>query len=315
MNIISKLRHIKDKYNLFVDENYNIGFIDNFFPETLLREQKLPRIKWMKHSYRDRFFADPFILDFNDSTITILVEECLFNEHVGRISQLLVDRRTKELIDRRVLLELDTHLSYPFIKSIGDGVYVFPENSQSGRLDCYKLSDSYNFSETKLTHILTLIKEPLVDATIFINDDLYYIMATKSPNTQSDLYLFQADELLGEYTLCGCVATGLRARPAGDVFTVNESLFRPAQNCEKRYGANIDIVEIHINDGKYAEERKFSIYPDSFKYHLGLHTLNFKDGLCVIDGYGYLYPILGRLREYLYTATTIVKKIFRITQH
>ena len=38
---------------------------------------------------------------------------------------------------------------------------------------------------------------------------------------------------------------------------------------------------------------------NSFKYNLGLHTLNFQDDLCVLDGYGYLYPITGRVLNLL----------------
>jgi len=63
-----------------------------------------------------------------------------------------------------------------------------------------------------------------------------------------------------------------------------------------RYGSGISIQKIEmISEDNYKEHTLFQIHPSSFKYNLGIHTINFFENGCVIDGYGYLYPIIGRI--------------------
>lgn len=44
---------------------WNIGFC-YYTPEKLMDKKELPNIQWMRHPYKDRFFADPFILKITD---------------------------------------------------------------------------------------------------------------------------------------------------------------------------------------------------------------------------------------------------------
>lgn len=305
MSLLSFLRRIKDKYHLFLDENYNIGFIDNFTPEQLIEKAGLNRISWLKHPYRDRFFADPFILSVTDSTIDVLVEELRFDEHKGFISHLVVDRKTKKLLSRNELLNIDTHLSYPAIIKLGNDVFVYPENCEGGALNVYQYERTH---PERLVYKKTLIHEPVVDSTIIEINNSYYLLATRSPDTQSDLHLYKSDNYIGEYSYLGRVVEGYRARPAGNLFCVNKRLFRPSQNCERTYGASIDIMEVDLSESKYSEKCLFSILPSSFKYNLGIHTINFSEELCVVDGYGYLYPIWGRLRKMVIKIINVLNK-------
>lgn len=45
----------------------------------------------------------------------------------------------------------------------------------------------------------------------------------------------------------------------------------------------------------YCESFDFRICPLSYRYNLGIHTINFyhNDEFAVIDVYGYFYPVLG----------------------
>jgi hypothetical protein len=52
---------------------YNIGFVDGSLESIIAGEPM--KVNWMKHSYKDRWFADPFILDVTDDEIIVLVEE------------------------------------------------------------------------------------------------------------------------------------------------------------------------------------------------------------------------------------------------
>ena len=68
---------------------WNIGFIENTIDGILNGEELL--IRPIKHPFKDRWFADPFILDYNDNQIILLVEDLLIKEDKGRISKLIID--------------------------------------------------------------------------------------------------------------------------------------------------------------------------------------------------------------------------------
>lgn len=55
---------------------WNIGFA-TISAEQLLRNPHLlsHRIQWLKHPYKDRFFADPFFLNVDNNCIEVMVEE------------------------------------------------------------------------------------------------------------------------------------------------------------------------------------------------------------------------------------------------
>lgn len=292
MRLINKL-----SYSQF----WNIGFCEQS-PMELLRDKALNPIRWMKHSYKDRWFADPFILKVTENEIIVLVEECLIESPKGIIAELVVDRRTMHLIRRYAILELDTHLSYPTIYRHNDNIYICPENGQSEKLTMYE----YDTINHKLTDPVIILNEAVADATILELDSQYYLFATKYPDTQSNLYQFKSisNSILGPYQqIIDAPVQNSRAcsRPAGAFFNIGNNIFRPAQSCVKSYGESLSIMIKNSNDVIYNESLLFNLRPNSFRYNKGLHTLNFYDNYLVIDGYGYQYPIMGRIINYLRT--------------
>lgn len=274
---------------------WNIGFID-YAPDEFIRKKGLGKIQWLKHAYRDRFFADPFILSVTDGEIKVLVEELEFESNKGRITLLVIDRKNKSLLLRKPLLELSTHLSYPAIINVDNRVFVYPESSESGVLLLYE----YDYTKDTLTYISTLADVGLVDATIYRANNSYYMFATKLPNTQQDVYLYKSSDFRGKYIEIACVARGkCHSRPAGNLIAIGDEIYRPAQNCVKRYGANLEILRVENIEGQYKEVHVFSLFPQTFKYNLGLHTINFNGNVGVVDGKGYLFPLLGRIYNFV----------------
>ena len=141
----------------------------------------------MKHLYKDRFFADPFILDIKNDVIEVLVEEFIYKEWKGRITLLTVDRNSFELVSRKVLLDLKTHLSFPFIFRENTQIYVAPENSKSGQFSIYEYDDN----KQQLTYVNALVKLPLVDSIIYKFDNQYFILGSiQNGNENRELYLW-----------------------------------------------------------------------------------------------------------------------------
>ena len=278
------------------NQNWNIGFATTT-SEKLVEQKNLGKVEWLKHQYKDRFFADPFVYSQNESEIVVFVEELEFDKPVGRLTELVVDAKSKKLLHKYTLLELDSHLSYPAIICNNGEVMVYPENGATGKLTLYK----YDKNAHQLKEVGVVIEEGLADATIRKIGDTYYMFATKVPKTQEDLYLYKSLKFDGDYEEVGLISQGRKhSRPAGDFFEAGGNLYRPAQNCSKRYGGAVEIMNVCFSgDGKYEENHCFSLNPTSFKYNLGLHTINFYEKGCVIDGYGYLYPVVGRLLHFV----------------
>lgn len=278
------------------NQNWNIGFAV-CTPEELIEKRTLPKVSWMKHSYKDRFFADPFILKVTSDTIVLFAEELEFEHPKGRLVELVVDRQTKELRERYLLLELDTHLSYPAIQFIDGEIYVYPENGAAGKLSLYV----YCAEQHCLKFKKVISFEALADSTIYQNEDGFWLFATRVPRTQEDLFLYRSKTFDGLYEQVGQVVNGLgHSRSAGNLFMAGDRLYRPAQYCKGRYGAGIEIRRIVCLGADYQEEPVCSLRPASYRYNLGMHTINFSGNVCVIDGYGYLYPFMGRVVHWLW---------------
>lgn len=271
---------------------WNIGFCE-YTPEMLIKNRALPTIQWMKHPYKDRFFADPFILKVTDMEIVVLAEEYVFDNPPGVIVELVIDRETKRLMTRYEMLRLPTHLSYPAIIRKGADIFVYPENGASGTLCIYR----YDEVNHKLVDPQCVHNEALFDATIYQKANGSCLMvATKQPDNLENAHLFCAPSFKGPFSQIGKKPFQPNrgcARMAGNFFEAFGQLYRPAQDCVSRYGAGTAIMEFDTATNK--EQMIFTLRPQSYKYNLGLHTINFHDGICVIDGYGYLYPTLGRL--------------------
>jgi hypothetical protein len=283
MNLLRKIQ-----YNQYWD----IGFCEQT-PEELIRDKQLKPVRWLKHPYRDRWFADPFLYKVTESEIIVFVEECPMEHPKGIICELVIDRKTMRLKERYVMLELDTHLSYPAYIHHEGKVYVYPENGMSGKLYLYE----YDEVNHKLVNPVCILDEAVADATILELGGRYYMSATKYPDTQKKAYLYVADFPFESFkqidekpyqTELGC------SRQGGNYFEAYGSTYRPAQNCEERYGGALAIMNCDFSQG-VRENEILKVAPQTGRFGLGLHTLNFVDGLCVIDGFGYYMPLFGKL--------------------
>lgn len=235
---------IKEFYRRLISEEWNIGFVNNL--DDLLSQEHL-NIQWMKHSYTKGWFADPFILRITDSEIFVLVEEFQHMKQCGCISKLIVDRQTMRLKCVKEILKLNTHLSFPAIYRYNNEIYIYPENCVTGRLQIYHYDEETDIVEP--IHIWC--KEPLVDATLYMDGDLPFLLATKQPfqNGKSlDVYIASGNSPLKwcfEYKQTINFNDNI-ARNAGLPFIYKGKTLRPAQNCNGGYGKGIVLQELTV---------------------------------------------------------------------
>ena len=283
MNFIQKIKY---------SQNWNIGFFF-FFSEELLKDKALKPIQWMKHPYKDRWFADPFILKVTEDEIIVFVEECPMEKPKGILCELVLDRKTKRLKQRFVILELDTHLSYPAIIRHDGKIFVYPENGASGRLNIYE----YDETKHRLINPVCILEGAVADATIIKHEGHYLMMATKYPETQQKAFLFQSDSLFGPFIQVverPIQSNRSCSRPGGNWFKIDNDLYRPAQDCSQKYGGALSLM-LEENIQSENESLALRLKPCKGRFNLGLHTINFHQNYCVIDGYGYFFPLLGKL--------------------
>ena len=296
------IKDILRKIKLFVNEPCcAVGFVDNSnFKETPIK----PQVNWIKGVPKDRWYADPFILNITNSTIEVLVERFRYEDGKGVLSRIEIDRSDNRLIKENVILELPTHLSFPFIYEDGGKTYVIPENYQSGALSIYE----YDKESDTLINPQVLIKESLVDAVCQKIDGVYYIFAIKFcddfQQAARTLYIYRAEQLKGDYSLIQVVDYNRsEARGAGNIICVDGKYFRPSQDCEGGYGRSVIFSELNFLDSYISIKEVKRLFPLRGRYSEGLHTYNQKGGITVVDGIGYRRGIFSKL------VTSIYKRI------
>lgn len=257
--------------NKFKILTYNIGFVKKPISDIISDGFKKNDIVWLKHNYKDRFFADPFMLKIDDKYYYLLVEEFIFWEEKGKIVLLTVDKTDFQLKERKLILEEDYHLSFPFCK-LGCN-YFIPESINGDGTYKYILDSEFNVVEKEKVY-----EEGLIDA-IFFKDK---ILASKKVNPKNDLYILDANE----YKKSQSIYSDIRyTRSAGDMFYYNGDLIRPVQDSEGRYGRQMHLLKIkNLNAGYEFEDLCVLNSFDNPPYDETCHTFNHYDEITIIDG-------------------------------
>lgn len=245
---------------------------------------------------KDRWFADPFILDVTDTVIIVLVEEFSYRINRGRLAKLIIDKETFQLKSMKIVLDLNTHLSFPAILRDGTDIYIYPENSASGSSMLYK----YNSEDDSVSVIKQLSNQPLTDAIITKIDDSSYIFTTEIPAQNGNkLSIYTALDDMESYKLIQNITLfDNTARSAGDIFVDNGKIVRPAQNCNGGYGVGLVFQEI-IKDSKGDFVLKELFRRKPIKNYIGMHTYNQYKGCYVVDLHARRYPYLHKCLQFL----------------
>ena len=268
---------LKKFWNKIIQATYNIAIAD-------IGEDMTPvNIRWMKHGYKDRWFADPFVLEETPNTFEILAEEYLRNTGLGRICKLTVNKKDCKLLQNDTLLDIKSHLSFPNIVIDGGETFVYPENSAAGHLTFYRLSE-HDFDQ------VATIPLPIIDPVLMQNNDDYYLLGTLPKDANGNmLHVYKSNHLFGSYEEIQQISFGDNvARRAGNVFKWMEKTITPAQICNYHYGEGISFQEIiFVEDGLLQVKEIKRLEAKEVTKMTGFHTYNVLGNKVVIDGYRY----------------------------
>jgi len=265
---------------LFYFEQWNIGVlncdINKLFSEDL-------KITWLKKPRNHEFNADPFTFDIGEKKFIIYEKYSLFFKR-GRI--FLAEFDGNKIYNQKLLLDNKKHLSYPFVFCENNKIYITCESYKTNNLELFEF-DKINFQLNKIRDIFT--NKSVIDPTIFKHQNQYFLFYTDAKNPNENLNIAFANSLFDEFFNHPKNPVKIdksNARPAGNLFMINNKIYRPAQNCSKTYGGSIIINEIKILDSKnFHEEKVFEIKPSpSDLFNQGLHNISYHNSLTLVDG-------------------------------
>lgn len=287
---------LKNWYVNFTQLRWTVGVAD-FDPETVLDPKAKLTIHWVKHNNKDSWFADPFILSVTEDYIYILVEEFIYSRNRGRISRLKVNRHNWRLEKIEPVIEQETHLSFPAYYREDGKVYLYPENTKTGKLTLFEYDENTGISKrTK-----DISDYPLADAVLFDLDGQNVLMATTAPDDSGrklDFYPYSGNLQASPYDT---VSFNTKvARNAGFPFEANGLLIRPAQDCTHFYGACVVLQNMIVKQGKISFQEIRRIHSPLFNYSHAFHTFNvFENKYVAVDAEGFRHGLLAQALYHL----------------
>lgn len=207
------------------------------------------------HDDGQRFYADPFLQRWGDRTF-LFVEEFSYASGRGVIAAAEVYGDQVPVRPVHVLTR-PYHLSYPFVFEHEGAHYMLPETGGNQSLELYRAVD---FPWTWEAVGVLMDGAVYSDATLLRHEGLWWLFVTISPpggSTQDELSIFHSETLQGRFVPhpANPVKSDCRSsRPAGRIVRKGDRLFRPAQDCERTYGAGLIWLEImELTPGRFRE--------------------------------------------------------------
>jgi hypothetical protein len=268
---------------LFEVVEWNVGFASGG-PRTILAGAPL-EVRWLPRPPKMTYLADPFVVE-RDGVRALFVEQ--FDYRRGRgVIEAHVLAHDATAIRRERVLDLPTHLSYPYPIEIDGELYLVPENCAANEVALYRcLEFPWRWERERAL----LPGFDGVDTTLFPHDGCWWAFSTRySRGSTVALYAFHAASPRGPWTahaLNPIIVDVASARSAGRPFVVDGTLYRPGQDCSTSYGGGIVIARVdELCPTAYRETIVRRIDSRGFgRWDDGVHTLSFSGGEIVLDG-------------------------------
>lgn len=232
-------------------------------------------------------WADPHVV-YRGGFYYIFIEELLHKRKKGHISVIKMNDKG-EYDSPRVIIERPYHLSYPFIFKVNDVYYMVPESAENRTIELYKCEEfpyKWKFDSLIMSDIYA------VDSTFLFYKGKWWLFANVKENQDSSslsfLHIYHSNSIFsGEWIphlQNPVVSDAASSRPAGRFLFLDGNLYRPSQNCLKKYGYGIKLNKVLLlNEREYREEPINFIEPEKSKNILATHTFSFSHKLTMID--------------------------------
>jgi hypothetical protein len=234
-----------------------------------------------------RFYADPFLIE-RDGRRYVFFEDFDWSSERAVIQYVEIDEDGRHH-PPQLALRQDCHLSYPFVFTDGDDVYMLPETAERRTVELYRAT---RFPDEWTLERVLLRDVTATDATLLRHDGRWWLFAgvvVDGNRPIDELCVFSSDSLHGEWEphpLNPVVSDVRSARPAGRIFARNGHLIRPGQDCSETYGGRLVFNRIDLlSPTEYREEPIGVIEPTVETGNLGTHSYDSDGTYEVLDGF------------------------------
>lgn len=224
-----------------------------------------------------RFLADPFVFQ-KDAADYIFVEDFFYSDGKGRISAIKISDESYKFLG--VVLEEDFHLSFPFIFTHEDQVYMIPESSENKDIRLYKCE---KFPSKWTLEKILMSDVSAADTMIFFKNNIWFMLtnidSANCGDHNSELHVFYTTNFNSNSwkpinPTNPIIFDSLRSRNGG-MFSHKGVTYRVNQiQAKGRYGKSFAINKIHeISENEFIEEKISEV------------SANFKDGIVATHGF------------------------------
>ena len=206
------------------------------------------------------FVADPFVIEDND--VYYMFYEAGFAVKKGSKGVIALAQSNDGIKWQhdRIILEDSVSISFPVVYKENGEYYMTIEGRKANNVRLYKANSfPYEWDEIGI-----LIEESLSDPVIKKHNEIYYLIASR-PLTYDEVYIYYSQNIEGpyfEHTLNPVVRSDKKtARNAGNIFEVDDKLYRPVQDCSAQYGEKVRLMEIKELSPNGFEEQEVESSP------------------------------------------------------
>ena len=274
---------------LFRHPQWNIGIVDRPI-HTFLTAGEHPPVRWYPLRGRDAFLADPFGVGRADGG-SILFEHFEYRKRKGTIRSIGVSDGAFEDMSEDVLGGPE-HLSYPCLVEHEGRLFCVPEALETREVGLYE-AESFPTRWRKVARLVDDVTA--MDPTVFRHEGRWWLTYIDGRRqTDADLHVWHAPALDGPWVehAANPVKMDVRsARPAGIPFRHDGALYRPAQDCSRRYGWRVVIHRVdRLTPDEFVEEPVAIVEPSrDSPYPAGRHTLTSFGDSTLVDGHRFVF--------------------------
>ena len=230
------------------------------------------------HPPPGRIYADPFLTMWENQPWVFFEDFDGRRGHIGA-SPLLN-------FEARPALQLDWHLSYPFLLEYKGELFCIPEQHEAREVALYRCQ---KFPDRWKKEIVLLDGFAGVDPTVIWSDGFWWMwVGDQSRRARDNTFLFWAPALTGpwrEHRQSPAIHRIDLARPGGLPWQAEAGWMRPAQNRTRTYGGGLLVYQVERLDPENYQETECTRWdPEpSWPYPDGLHHLCMSHGWTVWD--------------------------------
>jgi hypothetical protein len=274
-NLVNKV------FNSIIGEKdkWSVHYVKGNYDKVSMR--KATKIK----NPKGRFFADPFIVSYNNKDI-IFLEDYSYKEKKAVISAVEI-LSNKEYNFLGSVIKEDFHLSYPYVFEFENELYMIPESSGDKSIRLYKCLNfplNWEYQYNLISNI------DAVDTTMHFINGKYWLLTNSNHNTtehNSILECYYADSPLSKQWHAHTrnpILFQNGGRNGGYVLSKKKNFLISQKYGYDRYGKSLEIKEIKkITEKDFEINKVMDVNPNFDSKFIGLHHLSSNQAYTCFD--------------------------------